>query len=182
MNLLKGKENWKDYALFVLGINFGLRIGDLLQVQVKNVREDSGYIKDSFEIKERKTGKYNSIEINKAAKEALELLFERTKIGKNSDNYLIYNTQSYPIGSESISRIQAYRLIRKWCEEIGLTGLNVGTHTLRKTFGYHAWKNGISIEALREKFKHESTSTTREYLGIEKKDVKETYHSLDDVF
>ncbi|MBM7625121.1 tyrosine-type recombinase/integrase [Sporohalobacter salinus] len=182
INLLKGKENWRDYVLFVLGINFGLRIGDLLRVQVKNVREDSGYIKDSFEIKEQKTGKYNSIEINQAAKETLELLFEKTKIGENPTNYLIYNTQSYPLGSEAISRVQAYRLIRKWCKQVGLTSLNIGTHTLRKTFGYHAWKNGINIEALQEKFKHESTSTTREYLGIEKKDVKETYHSLDDIF
>ncbi|WP_372494178.1 tyrosine-type recombinase/integrase [Fuchsiella alkaliacetigena] len=65
---------------------------------------------------------------------------------------------------------------------MGLNDLRVGTHTLRKTFGYHSWKNGISIEALQERFKHRSTETTRKYLGIEKKDVVATYNALDDLF
>ncbi|KXS40204.1 MAG: site-specific recombinase XerD [Candidatus Frackibacter sp. T328-2] len=182
MNMLKGEENWRDYVLFVCGINFGLRIGDLLNIQVKDVKNEDSRIKDRFEIKEQKTSKYNTIEINKPAKEALKLLFKKTNIGTKSDNYIIYNTQRVPLGSSSISRVQAYRLILKWCRKVGLTNLSVGTHTLRKTFGYHAWKSGISIEAIQEKFKHNSTSTTRQYLGIEKKDVKETYDSLIDVF
>ena len=182
VNQLAGAEKWRDYVLFVLGINFGLRIGDLLKLQVKNVIDSNDDIKDEFEIQEEKTGKFNSITINKSARECLELLFENSPIGDKKEDYLIYNTRTFPIGVKSISRSQAYRIVKKICESVGLNDLRVGTHTLRKTFGYHSWKKGISIEALQEKFKHRSTETTRKYLGIEKKDVVATYNALDDLF
>lgn len=181
-NMLRGSEKWRDYSLFVLGINFGLRIGDLLQLQIKDIVDEDGKIKDAFEIEEEKTGKMNNITINKNAKEALKLIFEKTGIAYNKNNYLIYNTQKYPHGYSAISRSQAYRVVRKICESVGLYDLQVGTHTLRKSFGYHAWKAGTSIETLQEKFKHRSTETTRRYLGIEKKDVVASYNALDDLF
>ncbi|MCK8825867.1 tyrosine-type recombinase/integrase [Fuchsiella alkaliacetigena] len=182
VNQLAGAEKWRDYALFVLGINFGLRIGDLLKLQVKNVIDSNGDIKAEFEIQEEKTKKFNSITINKSAQECLELIFKKSPIGDKKEDYLIYNTRTFPIGIKFISRSQAYRIVKKVCESVGLNDLRVGTHTLRKTFGYHSWKNGISIEALQEKFKHRSTETTRKYLGIEKKDVVATYNALDDLF
>jgi len=178
-NLLKGAGKFRDYTLFTCGINFGLRIGDLLKLKVGDVKKpgsDNG-IKDNFEIKEQKTEKLNMVEINDNAKKALKFLFVRTNLDSSFNNYLFYNTKETP-GTKPISRIQAYRLVRKWCESVGLTNLSVGTHTLRKTFGYHAWKNGISIEVLQKKFKHNSTSTTREYLGIEEADVKDSYHQV----
>ena len=156
-----------------------MRIGDLLKLKVGDVKKagnDSG-IKDNFEIKEQKTDKLNMVEINENAKKALKFLFARTNLDNSFDNYLFYNTKESP-GLKSISRIQAYRLVRKWCESVGLTSLSVGTHTLRKTVGYHAWKNGVSIEVLQKKFKHNSTSTTREYLGIEEANVKDSYHQV----
>lgn len=176
-NLLKGAGKFRDYGLFICGINFGLRIGDLLRLQVKNVINASDRIKDNFEIREQKTDKLNVVEINEGARSALKFLFKKTDINQDSNNYLFYNTREVP-GLKPISRIQAYRLIKKWCANVGLTNLNVGTHTLRKTFGYHAWKSGVSIEVLQKKFKHKSTATTRQYLGIEEADVKESYHKV----
>ena len=176
-NLLIKEGKFRDYCLFVCGINFGLRIGDLLRIKVKNVRNTYSEIKDNFEIIEQKTKKLNVIEINDDANSAIELLFSKTGIANNINNYLFYNTREKR-GEKSISRVQAYRLMRKWCKKVELTDISVGTHTLRKTFGYHAWKNGVSIEVIQKKFKHDSTSTTRHYLGIEEKDVINSYHKV----
>ena len=71
-NLLKKEEKFRDYCLFVCGINFGLRISDLLQIQVRDVRNSLSEIKDTFEIREQKTGKLNVIAINNKAKEAID--------------------------------------------------------------------------------------------------------------
>lgn len=176
-NLLKGGNKYRDYALFVCGLNFGLRIGDLLKLRVKDVKNHEEEIVESFEITENKTGKLNVVEINNEAEFAINLLFENTNIDQNKESYLFYNTRLKE-GQKPISRVQAYRLVREWCESVGLKNLNVGTHTLRKTFGYHAWKNGVSIEVLQKKFKHNSTSITRRYLGIEESDVRESYHKV----
>ncbi|MBM7623339.1 tyrosine-type recombinase/integrase [Sporohalobacter salinus] len=174
-DLLKKNDNWRDYTLFTLGINFGLRIGDLLRIQIKDVVNSDNKIKNTFEIVEQKTEKRNVIKINCKAQITLNLLFDKTNLSNNKNNYLIFNKRDH---SKSISRVQAYKLVRKWCQKIGLTDLDVGTHTLRKTWGYHAHKAGVSIETIQTKFKHNSTSTTRKYLGIEQKDVNEAYDKV----
>ena len=173
-NLIKGSKNWRDYILFVAGINLGLRIGDLLNLQVKDLYNKDGSIKDRFEIVEQKTGKQNVVRVNSEVKKALKILEENTSLLDDSDNYIIYNSKDK---SQSISRTQAYRRIKKWCKDVGLTN-KIGTHTLRKTWGYHAHQSGISIEIIQTKYMHNSTSTTRKYLGIEQKDVGEAYEKV----
>ncbi len=171
-NILKNSHKWRDYLLFVTGLNFGLRIGDLLKIQIKNIVDFNYNIEDRFCIIEEKTNKRNIIKINDEVKNALELIRKKTDLLDNIENYLIYNTKDK---RKSISRVQAYKLVRKWCNAVGLTDLAVGTHTLRKSWGHHAHKAGISIEVIQAKYLHNSTSTTREYLGIERKDVSEAY-------
>ena len=173
-NLIKGSKNWRDYILFVAGINLGLRIGDLLRLQVKDLYNKDGSIKDRFEIVEQKTGKRNVVRVNSEVKKALEILKEKSSLVNEPDNYIIYNSKDK---SKSISRTQAYRRIKKWCGDVGLTN-KIGTHTLRKTWGYHAHQSGISIEVIQAKYMHNSTSTTRDYLGIEQKDVSEAYEKV----
>ncbi|MFW6026699.1 MAG: tyrosine-type recombinase/integrase [Candidatus Woesearchaeota archaeon] len=119
-NLLKGAGKFRDYCLFVCGINFGLRIGDLLKLKVKDVRNSSGMIKGNFEIIEEKTDKLNMVEINQGARKALQFLFNKTGIDNELNNFLFYNTREVP-GAKPISRIQAYRLVNQWCESVGLT-------------------------------------------------------------
>jgi len=174
-NLLKGAERWRDYTLFVLGINFGLRIDDLLKLQVKDVLDESGEIKDRFTIVEGKTKKSNTIKINDSAKEAIRLLFDNTDIKDDLKNHLIYNTKE---PYKPIHRVSAHRLVNQICSEVGIKNIAIGTHTLRKTWGYHAHKAGISIEVIQAKYMHQSTATTRRYLGIEQKDVSAAYDTV----
>ena len=173
-NLLKGSEKWRDYILFVLGINLGLRIGDLLELRVKDLFAEDGNVRERFEIIEQKTGKNNVVKINYKVKKALQMMVKKG-FYKYQENYIIFHLNNE---KDSIGRVQAYRIIQKWCRDVGLTNIKIGTHTLRKTWGYHAHKAGISIEIIQEKYKHSSTSTTREYLGIEQKDVGKAYDEV----
>lgn len=174
-DMLINLDKWRDYLLFVAGLNFGLRIGDLLRIQIKDLIEYNTNVKERFIIVEEKTKKRNVIKINSKVKAALKLVISKTDLLDNRCNYLIYNTKDK---SKSISRVQAYKIVRKWCNAVGLENLPVGTHTLRKSWGYHAHQRGISIEVIQAKYMHDSTSTTREYLGIEQKDVSEAYDKV----
>ncbi|MCK8828409.1 tyrosine-type recombinase/integrase [Natroniella acetigena] len=173
--MLLQKRKWRDYTLFVCGINFGLRIGDLLRLKIKDVVNSDREIKNSFEIIEQKTGKRNTIKINQSARKAIELLLEKTLVERKLGNYVIHNTYDY---SKSISRVQAYKLVRKWCRKVKIVEKAIGTHTLRKTWGYHAHQEGISISIIQAKYKHESVKTTHHYLGIEEKAVNAAYNKV----
>jgi integrase len=82
--------------------------------------------------------------------------------------------------------LQAYRIINQAAEMVGLVVRDhqerivkgeIGTHTLRKTFGYHAYKNGTDIVLLQDIFNHSSPSTTLRYIGITEDDKQEVYLS-----
>jgi len=174
-NMLRGARRWRDYALFVIGVNFGLRIKDLLNLRVKDVVDESGQIRNRFTLVEEKTKKPNTIKINSEAREALDLLFGNTDIKDNPQNHIIYNTKD---PYKPIHRVSVHRLVNQFCQQVGIKNIAIGAHTLRKTWGYHAHKAGISIEVIQAKYMHNSTATTRRYLGIEQKDVSEDYDTV----
>lgn len=142
----------RDYLLFLLGINSGLRISDILKLKVSDVKD-----KEYIELNEQKTGKYKRFPITNSFKEALEELI----IGKKSDEWLF----SSQCGGKPITRIQAYRIICNACLEAGIT-TRIGTHTLRKTFGYHFYNKTKDIALLQCLFNHSAPSITLQYIGI----------------
>ncbi|MBY0221781.1 tyrosine-type recombinase/integrase [Sporosarcina aquimarina] len=66
--------------------------------------------------------------------------------------------------NQAISRVQAWTIISDAAKELGLE--NIGTHSLRKTFGYHQIKRGTNITLLMKMFNHSSESVTLRYKGI----------------
>lgn len=168
-NMLKGQENPRDYLLFSLGINFALRIQDLLSLRVRDVRNEDKTIKDFLFIQERKRGRQKRIKINPGAREALEYYFSRVEA--KQDDYLFPSSRD---GKRPLSRVQAYRLINQWTEAVGLTEGRYGTHTLRKTWGYQARKHhGVPIELIMEKLGHESPAVTKRYIGITDDEIED---------
>lgn len=151
------KQNYRDYFLFVLGINVGFRISDLLSLKVKDVKNVS-YI----ELKEDKTNKNNSRLINQQLKEEIEKYIE----GMEDWEYLF---QSQKGGA--ISRVQAYRVLKKAAQKVGLE--KMGTHTLRKTFGYHHYQRNKDISLLQKMFNHSSPSITKRYIGLDQEEQDE---------
>ena len=146
------KSGYRDFLLFVTGINTGLRISDLLDLKVKDVRN-----KTHIEINEKKTDKTKKFLMNNRLKDKLDSYIERM----NDEEYLFKSQKG---NNKPISRVQAYRILRKAADEVGLE--SVGTHTLRKTFGYHHYQQHKDVAVLQDLFNHSAPSVTLDYIGI----------------
>jgi integrase len=164
-NLLRGEKRYRDLLLFVVGINTALRISDLLQLQIGHFLDDRGRIRQRLWIKERKRGKRHEVVINESIREAFEAyLSANPKIGEKPENYIFFNPKTNDY-SHPIKRGQSWKFITTICREVGLRG-NFGTHSLRKTWGYHARMQGVDLALIMHKLNHESIAYTKRYLGI----------------
>ena len=168
-NYLLGTGNLRNYALVVFGINSSLRIGDILKLTWADVKDHNGWKKHVY-IREQKTGKAKQFLINRAAQEALQKLWESLDNPKLSE----FIFKSREGANKAITRQQAYNIIVQACESVGVRE-RVGTHTLRKTWGYWAWKNGVPITLISEIYNHSDIKTTRRYLGITQIDKDDAY-------
>ena len=163
---LREEENPRNYLLFVAGVNLALRISDLLSLKVKDILDRQGNIKEYLFLKERKTKRQVKIKLNNAVKEALNYYLEKGKV-TDPEQFLFKSIR----GNRTLDRVQAWNLINKWCVDVGLNGERYGTHTLRKTWGYQARKQGISIERINEKLGHRSVIVTKRYVGITQEEI-----------
>jgi len=156
------KRNPRDFLLFTLGINTGLRISDILRLKVEDVKDQTGEIKEYLDLNEKKTKKQRLIYINDEVRNALEYYFDKTGI-YDLERYLFISDKTKI--NKPISRIRAWQLIQIWCREVGIKG-RIGTHTIRKTAGYQMRIAGVAIELIQEVLGHQSISMTKRYLGI----------------
>lgn len=157
-------SNLRDYCLFVLGINSGLRISDLLALHLTDVKG-----KDRISLKEKKTGKHKDFPLSETCKKTIaEYLNEHT-----GSEWLFPSRK----GNKPISRVQAYRIISDAAKSIGITDA-IGTHTLRKTFGYWAYQQGVDITRIQKLLNHSAPSITLAYIGITKQELDNVYINL----
>jgi integrase len=162
-NLLKGQGRTRDFLLFTVGVNSALRISDLLTLTVGDFIDANGWLRSEFTLKEQKTGKRYVLTINESIREAW--LFYASTHGdtiQRRENAVFFNLKS---GDGAIQRGQAWRLIQQICKDVGLNG-EYGTHTLRKTWGYHARLAGVDLATIMRKFNHNRIDITMRYLGI----------------
>ncbi len=153
----------RDLLLFTMGINNGLRIGDLLKLKVRDV--EGVKPGDTIRVREQKTGKENVLVINKATHKALVNYLKHRQA--DPDEYLFPSQKKK--GPITVSA--ANRMIKSWCDQINLRG-NYGTHSLRKTFGYiQRVHYNVGFELLCKRFNHSSPAVTMRYLGIEDKEI-----------
>lgn len=157
--------NRRDLLLFTLGINSGLRTGDLLKLKVKDVAGLG--IGESIEITEAKTGKRNTLMINKAIHKALMAFLMDAKPGMDDFLFRSRKGDNKPL---SVSTVNG--MVKAWTRTINLRG-NYGAHSLRKTWGYHQRMNGAGFEVICKRFNHASPSVTMRYLGITDREVSD---------
>jgi integrase len=164
-NLLRGQARYRDLLLFVVGINTAMRISDLLQLRIGHVLDEKKNIKPRFWIKEKKRGKRHEVVVNESMRAVLEpFLSNYPGIEENPDHYLFFNSSTLNY-SKPIQRGQAWKFVTKICRDVGLLG-NFGTHSLRKTWGYHARLQGVDLALIMYKLNHNSIAYTKRYLGI----------------
>lgn len=157
------KKSKRDLLLLTIGTNCGLRISDIVALNVADVRN-----KSHIRIVEKKTGKYKSFPINSK----LKPMFEEFTKGKRSDEAL-FTTRF----QNRMDRFTAYRILKKSCKAAGLPE-KVGTHTMRKTFGYHHYQKFKDVAILQKIFNHSSPTVTLRYIGIEQDQIDESYNNF----
>jgi len=167
-NLLKHKYP-RDILLFVLGINTGLRISDILGLKLGDVKDKKGDPKDYIYLTEQKTKKQRKITLNKEVKKVLQIYFIKSK-EYDLDSYLFTSEKNDE--NKPLSKVRAWQLVNDWCREVGIME-RIGCHTLRKTLGYQMRKKGIAIEVIQRIMGHSSAKTTSRYIGIDQAELEE---------
>ncbi len=172
------EPNLRNHLLVIIGLNTALRISDILELRWRDVY-DSG--KSRFEkhitIAEQKTGKRTEVFINENIRNAL-VLYREEQIKKKREvadgQYLFEGRKNT---GRPISRVQAHRIIKEVAENCGISGV-VSCHSLRKTFGYYAWQQGVSPVMLMNIYNHSSFIITQRYLGIEQDDRDKIFREI----
>lgn len=168
------KGHIRDYALFTVGINTALRIGDVLSLRWRDVYDfDTDTFRSHIDIRERKTGKMNSVRLNKNALEALSRL-KVFAAPADGDQFVFKSRKGL---NRPISRIWAYSILTEVAQNLPDVE-KFSCHSLRKTFGYHAWQSGAPSVLLMYIFNHSSFSITKHYLGIDQQEKDQLYGSL----
>ena len=161
----------RNYVLIVLAIHTALRISDLLLLKWDDVYDFSEKgVRNGVIITEKKTGKSKMFALNSEVVRALKLF---SSLNARAGVFLFENM----LTKQAISRIQAYRIIRAAADSLNFPN-RVSCHSLRKTFGYHAWKNGASPAVIMEIYNHSSLDVTRRYLGVTQDDKDFVYLGL----
>lgn len=160
------QSNPRNRLLFVMGINNGLRVSDLLKIRVREVKASKAG--DIIRITESKTGKQNILVINASVHKALQVYLRKT--APSDEDFLFKSTR----GSGAIKRGLVNKLIKRWTASINQRG-RFGCASLRKTWGYiQRTVYGVGYEVIAKRFKHSSPAITMRYLGIHDQEVYDT--------
>lgn len=183
--LYEHKDN-KYVLAFTLGINLGLRANELLDLKMNQVFSPDGSVRliedeedtsDGIDIYQSKTKKHRTVFLNTACKDALEWAFPIKGAYLHSGEYL------FPSREGGAIQVGTFRKVLK--EAAAACGLkqNIGTHTCRKTWGWHQYKYNsekanLDITMLQRAFGHSSPEVTLRYLGITDEEDKALYKNM----
>lgn len=183
--LYEHKDN-KYVLAFTLGINLGLRANELLDLKMNQVFSPDGSVRliedeedtsDGIDIYQSKTKKHRTVFLNAACKDALEWAFPIKCAYLHSEGYL------FPSREGGAIQVGTFRKVLK--EAAAACGLkqNIGTHTCRKTWGWHQYKYNsekanLDITMLQRAFGHSSPEVTLRYLGITDEEDKALYKNM----
>ncbi len=157
------KSHPRDYALFVVGINIGLRGTDLLRLKFKDVLDEDGEVKPEISIRERKNKKIRVVALSQRPRKALQALCNGSDV--EMDSFVFASRKG---GRLKIQRL--HQLVNVWCHTAKVRG-HFGSHTLRKTFSYHLLRQGNRIDLVMQILGHSSPAITLRYAGITKEET-----------
>ena len=171
---LTKQSNSRNYTLILMGLNTALRINDILHLTWGDVYcTEHRRFYTHLLITEKKTEKETRILINRELQETLQS-YRKTQSSVTDTDYLCPSPRKTAC---PLSRYQAYRIVRRAAEQVGIDDV-VRCHSLRKTFGYHAWKMGTPPALLMEIYNHSSFQITKHYLGIEQDDKDAVFRDI----
>ena len=158
------EHNERDYVIWVLGLNSGLRVSDIVGLNVSDVVD-----KTHITIIEKKTQKRKSFYINDKLKKVLKSF---TK-DRNLNEPLFLGKQG-----RRLDRKQVYRFLIDVCNKIGVKS-KVSTHTMRRTFGYHHYQQYKDAVILQKIFNHSNQRITLMYIGVTQDEIDLSYKNFE---
>lgn len=153
------RKNERDYMMYMLGIYGALRISDVVKIKVKDIRN-----RKSILLREEKTSKQKILVLNPVFLRELKHYIE----DKNDDDYIIKSREGY---NKPISRVRAWQIVNEAASLFGVE--NIGSHSLRKTFGFHYYIKTKDVVTLQKIFNHSHPSITLRYIGIDQDTVNQ---------
>lgn len=181
------QKKYRDNMLFIVGINFGLRVSDLRVLRFCNLINDNLTFKDSFAVFEKKTRntrkrkKNRYITINHAVVEAVTLYLENTPNVSLSDYMFRSVSNNSAKANNPLSIKSIDRILKGFAEDLDLN-VKISTHTLRKTFCYHqmvmSHNDSRKLLLLQKMLNHSSPAQTLDYIGITAEEIDEAYKQL----
>lgn len=157
----KRRQYDRNYMLFLLGINTALRFSDLSRLTVDKVKDNYIYQRD------KKTRKENKITLHKEIYLEVMDYIKRNNLYKT--DYLFWSAKGY---NQPLTRIMGYNIMQQLKAGCKIP-YNIGTHTLRKTYGYWFYKETGDVVALQTILNHSNPSQTLIYIGMQQKEVEE---------
>lgn len=167
------KGQFRNYVLVVMGTYTALRISDLLRLKWSDVYDAEHQAFYSYiTITEKKTKKAKTVALNKQVLAALRQYYPQ-----RNGEFIFANNRKRD--AKAISRVQAWRIIHAAAAEIGMNG-KIACHSLRKTWGYHAWVNNtVSPVVIMEIYNHSDFKVTQRYLGVAQDDLNKAYLEME---
>lgn len=183
---LLANGRYRDNMLFIVGINFGLRVSDLIQLRFSQLIDNNYTFKTTFPILEKKTKntrkvkKNRYISINSAVMDAITIYLEHTQC--KLDDYM-FRSESNRGGNQNkpLSRQSVDRILKEISDTLEL-GNKMATHSMRKTFAYHQMvmsnNDPRKLLLLQKMFGHSTAAQTLDYIGITGEEIEEAYMRL----
>jgi integrase len=168
------RDELRNCCLISFGLHSALRISDMLNLTWGDVFDfERQQFRDRIYLMERKTKKPRIIALNQRTVKVFRLYKDSLK-SIAPDIYIFRSQKGH---NRPISREQAYRITKRDSQAVGLEG-NISCHSLRKTFGYRAWKLGVQPAVIMEIYNHSSFEITKRYLCIDQDDKDEVYRNM----
>lgn len=183
---LINNERYRDNMLFIVGINFGLRVSDLVQLRFCQLINNDYSFKTSFPILEKKTKntrkvqKNRYITINEAVMDAVTLYLQNNP--SHLDDYMFRSESNRGSNTNKpLDRASVDRILKGIAKDLNLNS-KIATHSLRKTFAYHqmvmSGNDPRKLLLLQKMFGHSSAAQTLDYIGITNEEIQEAYLNL----
>ena len=181
------QERYRDNMLFIVGINFGLRVSDLLTLRFSHILDESNCFKTTFPILEKKTKNTRKVQknryvtINDAVVDAVTLYLEHTP-GVHLSDYMFRGESNRCGGANKpMHRNSVERILKEAGDALGFE-MHISTHTLRKTFAYHqvlvSNHDPRKLLLLQKLLGHSSAAQTLDYIGITREEIEDAYMEL----
>jgi integrase len=162
-NMMNAIPAGRDRMLFLIGINSALRVSDLVKLRVSDFDFSEGRII----VREQKTGKAKNHLLHPLVAEKLHQFI----LNRGLKDYIFCSQKGGHISTQRVRYI-----ITKAAEVCGYK--HISTHTMRKTFGYQAWKAKQPFPLIMAAFNHVDPKVTKRYLGIQQDDLDGMTSSL----